>query len=860
MSASANTNPVDSSAGVTKKRALTEVIGGSHDIENDTQGRLSKEDFNGLFKDSFEVNDEMVNVVEDLIDKNNSLIQNLDASKRTRFEGKGTELDGIRKKVFMDRYALKDAEGNPIEQVPEEMWARVAWGIAQAEATPQLRRYWEKRFYQAMDGFHFVPAGRILSGAGTGYAVTYYNCYVIPSPEDSRGGIVDNVKDMIEVMARAGGVGINLSSLRPKGSYIRTVNGHSSGPIAWGQLYSVATGDVISQGGSRRGALMLMLDDDHPDIEEFITCKTKPKWIEYANLSIAASDAFMEAVKQDSDWDLKWEGKIYRTVKARELWNTICEAAWNSAEPGFVWMDRYNKQSNTWYYENIRCVNPCGEQGLPAWGVCNLGALNLSAYVVDGVMDYRLLADHSRVAMRFLDNVVDSNYYFFKENQMTQLGTRRTGLGTMGLGDALIKMKLRYGSDESLEVVEKIYKTIRDNAYDESANIAKEKGAFAYFDSEKYMQSFFIKQLPKDVQDKIAENGIRNAVLLTQAPTGTTSLISGVSSGIEPVYDFAMVRRDRTGEHIIYHPLFQEWKEQNPDKLDSEAPSYFASTNNLLPDDHVKVQAMVQRYTDSSISKTVNAPNDYTIEQVKELYMKAYDMGCKGVTFYRDGSRDAVLTRVSDENKKEEPKTEAAPAPVVPLVETMPERPQMLQGFTYRVQTPVGKGYVTINHDEQGIPLEVFVTISRAGSDIHADADAIGRLISLALRMPTTLEKGKVVEAVIDQLRGIGGASTIGFGNGRVRSLADAIAKVLLEHMAMYQARTIQTVSLPSADAATEAVQNAEAAEEQKPLFAGVPAGSTKPIDRDLCNSCGQVSLVREEGCMKCYNCGYSKC
>jgi ribonucleoside-diphosphate reductase alpha chain len=831
------------------KRSVSDVIGGTRlDPVQAGEVSLTKDDFKGLFKEGFEVTEEMIMIVEELIHKNSTFLAGLDATKRTKFEGEGTKLEGVRQKVFLDRYALKDAEGNPIESVPEEMWARVAWGISQVENTPQLRRYWEKRFYQALDGFHFVPAGRILSGAGTGYAVTYYNCYVIPSPDDSRGGIVDNVKDMIEVMARAGGVGINLSSLRPKGSYIRTVNGHSSGPIAWGQLYSVATGDVISQGGSRRGALMLMLDDDHPDVEEFITCKTKPKWIEYANLSIAASDDFMTAIKEDKDWDLKWQGKVMKTVKARELWDKICEAAWKSAEPGFVWMERYNKWSNTHYYEDIRCVNPCGEQGLPKWGVCNLGALNLSAYVVDGVMDYKLLAEHTRTAMRFLDNVVDANYYFFKENQVTQLGTRRTGLGTMGLGDALIKMHVRYGSNESLEIIEKIYKTIRDHAYDESANIAKEKGAFAYFDKDKYLDSYFVKQLPEEIRNKIAEHGIRNAVLLTQAPTGTTSLVSGVSSGIEPVYDFAMVRRDRTGEHVIYHPLFQEWKDANPGKQDNEAPSYFASTRDLLPDDHVKVQALIQKYTDSSISKTVNAPNEYTIDQVKELYMKAYDMGCKGVTFYRDGSRDAVLTRVADEKKKEEPQAAVIKPPAV-----MPDRPTMLQGFTYRIQTPVGKGYVTINHDESGNPFEVFIAVSRAGSDIHADADAIGRLISLALRMPTLMEKSKVVEEIIDKLRGIGGGSVIGFGNGRVRSLADAIAKVLLEHMTMYGARNGEVLAV-----ADNLPGNQNELKDQKPLFEEV--FGAKVVERDLCNQCGQASLVREEGCMKCYSCGYSKC
>src|SRR5438445_5729645 len=595
---------------------------------------------------------------------------------------KMTQLEGIRQKVFMDRYSLKDPSGQPLEFYPEQTWARVARGIAAVEPTEELREQWEKRFYEALSGFQFVPGGRILAGAGSGHQVTFYNCYVISSPEDSRQGILDNLKIMTEIMARGGGVGINLSTLRPRGSYIKTVNGTASGPCSWAQLYSVATGDVIQQGGSRRGALMIMLDDNHPDIEEFITVKRTAGKIEHANLSVCISDKFMEAVKEDADWDLIWQGEVKKTIKARALWDLICKSAWESAEPGMVFMDRYNKLSNTWYYENIRCVNPCGEQGLPPWGVCNLGAINLSAFVKDGRMDYARLAEVSKVAMRFLDNVVDANEYFIEENRVAQLGTRRTGLGTMGLADALIKMQIAYGSEESVPVIERIYATIRDAAYEASSDIAAEKGAFPKFDRNKYMQGQFIKRLPKAIQEKISKQGIRNAVLLTQAPTGTTSLLSGVSSGIEPVYDFAMVRRDRTGEHILYHPLLQAWRDEHPDE---PTPTYFVAANDLTPEEHVRVQAAIQYYTDSSISKTVNAPNSHTVEDVQKLYRLAYELGCKGITYMRDGSRVGVLSHI-EENKPEQPEQQGTAMEMVTSIQQgIKPRPAVVQGYTRQI-------------------------------------------------------------------------------------------------------------------------------------------------------------------------------
>lgn len=910
-------------------------------------------------------------------------------------ESDRTILEGIRQKVFLDRYALKDQDGKPQEEYPEQMWKRVARGIARVEDTTVKQEQWEDQFYDILKNFQFVPGGRILTGAGTAHKVTFYNCYVLPSPEDSREGIIDTLKTMTEIMARGGGVGINFSTLRPRGSYIKTVNGTASGPCSWMQLFSVATGEVIQQGGcfgpdetiatnkglitardlaerldngegihaethkglkpftavfrngiqdlfevrtylgfsvrvtkdhkmgvmrdnkittiplsglrigseillfdekhgichpdsissiipvapdetfdfevqevhmlsaggiytsnSRRGALMAMLDDNHPDIEEFITCKKTPGWISHANLSICISDDFMDAVKKDNDWHLEWKGIRHKTVRARHLWDLICTSAWESAEPGLVFMERYNEQSNTWYYEKINTVNPCGEQGLGDWGVCNLGAINLAAFVVDGRIDYQRLASVTKVAMRFLDNVIDATDYFIDENKEAQLGTRRTGLGTMGLADALIKMGVTYGSDESLEIIDRMYGTIMSHAYIASIELATEKGSFPKFDPEKYLQGKFIQKQSQWIREGIALNGIRNAVLLTQAPTGTTSLLAGVSSGIEPVYDFAMIRRDRTGEHVMYHPLLQAWYDTpGPAVL---PPAYFVSSKDLTPEEHVRVQAKIQEYTDASISKTVNAPNDHTVEQVKKLYMLAYESGCKGVTYYRDGSRDAVLTRVADEKKE-------PPAPV------MKHRPEIVQGYTIQVRAPEGKVNVTINSDEQGA-LEVFVNVGKAGSDIAALSEALGRLISLTLQLPSAYGQGQIITEICKQLRGIGGSRSVGFGESQVRSLPDAVARVLEPHCffakeatngvltkeAMEKLRPYlgdqHKIRLPI-DEAQELLRNLE----PHPSFIQRTVGLLQMTD-NVCPECGIFSIVHEEGCKKCHNCGYSEC
>jgi len=691
----------------------------------------------------------------------------------------------------------------------------------------------------------FISAGVVVS-----------NCYVIPSPEDSRQGILDNLKVMTEIMARGGGVGINLSTLRPRGSYIKTVNGTASGPCSWAQLYSVATGDVIQQGGSRRGALMLMLDDTHPDIEEFITVKRTAGKIEHANLSVCISDKFMEAVKEDANWDLTWQGEVKKTIRARDLWDLICKSAWESAEPGMVFMDRYNKESNTWYYEDIRCVNPCGEQGLPAWGVCNLGALNLSAFVHNGQMDWERLAEMSKVAMRFLDNVIDANEYFIEENRQAQLGTRRTGLGTMGLADALIKMKVAYGSEASVPLIERIYTTIRDASYEASSDIAAEKGSFPHFEREKYLQGQFIKRLPKATQKKIKEQGIRNAVILTQAPTGTTSLLAGVSSGIEPVYDFAMVRRDRTGEHILYHPLLQAWRDEHPNE---PTPPYFVASNDLTPEEHVRVQATIQRFTDSSISKTVNAPNNHTVEAVQTLYRLAYEMGCKGITYYRDGSRDAVLTRVEDEKKAAAARQTPMVEPVMSIQQGIKPVPEVLHGYTRHVRAPEGKINITINSDEHG-PFEVFVNVGKAGSDITALAEALGRVISLNLRVLSPLSQTDRAKEIADQLRSIGGSRSVGFGMQQVRSLPDAVARALEMHLDALESEQQEEKAKPANGTSGMAPVNGNSNDAHAEVATPPLSLSHLSVTGNLCPKCGCNTLVYEEGCRKCYSCGHSEC
>lgn len=1254
-------------------------------------------------------------------------------SEKTHSAGQAAEKDiqlsGISELVFLDRYAIKDPtkdlqvgdtvvalvkddprfpqrevgtvkaiDGNavtveikssgetvvnnrakvdkPLETHPSQMWDRMAKGIVEVEDESK-RADLEKSFRWLLQNFRFSPGGRINAMLGTGQELTAYNCYVIPMESndpskgrDSRQAIIDTLGNMVEIMSRGGGVGINLSTLRPRLAHVTGVNGRSSGSVSWGGLFSFATG-LVEQGGSRRGALMLILNDWHPDILDFITAKRDMSAITNANISVAVSNDFMKAVEEDLEWELVfpdttdpdydqlWDGnlkrwrdeykkpvKVFKKIRARDMWDTIIESAWMSAEPGVVFLERMNEYSNSWYFEDLISTNPCvtgdtlvytdrgmvradqlwfnqepicvasdarmsdqaflqasevfatgikpvyrlktkegfelrltadhrvlteergwveaqhlkegdrirvlnrgggfgqegtlelgrvlgwlvgdgtiksdravlsffgseksqiaplmsdavnrvvrkaknnreypvsvvdvdsrdearvpsarllelaaehklledklqvpdsvfqgskqmqlgflqaiftadghvevgdnksrgavvltsksrrllqdvqqlllnfgiysrlcndgktarvtglpngrggaqdyfvsghhdlritsgsavifaeeigflttekqaklsslidrytkgpykesfvatfselvpdgeemvydlnvpgihafvanglvvhncGEQPLPGWGVCNLGHINLSRFVKDGEVAWDDLKEAVRLGVRFLDNVIDVTPYFFERNEKVQKDERRIGLGTLGLGEMLIRLGLRYGSDESVEFIDELYRVIATEAYLASIELAKEKGPFPLFDAEKFMQSKFVQGMPKEVQEGIKKHGIRNVCILTQAPTGSTGTMIGTSTGIEPYYSWTYWRKGRLGMKEVRESIVEEWFDAHPEAEGNmeNLPDYFVTAMDLEPKDHIRVQAAVQRWTDSSISKTANCPNHYTIEQTKELYEYAFKLGCKGVTIYRDGSRDEqVLSRKEDDSKTEDKdaessteassnnvsdgatngssglmtieaeaaeattaipassgseraQTQSAPAgassPTGTESQRWDRRPQKLTGATYEWPTPLGKAFITVN-ELDGKPVEVFVNVGKAGSDVAAASEALGRLVTLFLKHAALEKTEKKVSMLVDHLSNIGGSTSVGFGENRVSSVPDAIAKTLRKHVQ----------------------ENGSGIKVKVAVKGGL----------DLCPTCGVAALAREEGCYVCKACGYTKC
>ena len=759
----------------------------------------------------------------------------------------------------------------PIEIDPGQMMDRVAGGIAQTEPSAQKRAEWSSKFRWLLDDWKFVPGGRILTAAGTDQNLTYYNCYVISSPKDSRDGIMTALAQMVEIMSRGGGVGINLSTLRPRHAYVRGVNGRSSGAVSWGALYSFVTG-LIEQGGSRRGALMLILNDWHPDVFNFINSKRQAGQITNANISIGVSDKLMEAVKADDDWQLVfpdttdpdydelWDGDLstwiasgrqvthYKTVKARELWHAIIESAWASAEPGLWFNERSNKMANSWYFNPLISTNPCGEQPLGAFSVCNLGAINLARFYDAEARDvaWDELRQTVQYATRFLDNVIDSTPYFFEENEKVQMGERRIGLGTMGIAELMLRLGVRYGSDESVDLIDRVYRLIAIAAYETSSDLAQEKGAFPQFDAEKFLESGYMQAMPADLRQKIRKDGIRNVTLLTQAPTGTTGTMVNTSTGVEPFFSWVYYRKSRLGLHEEQSPIVKEWHAANPEA--TELPDFFVTAMDLAPEDHVKVQGAFQRWIDSAISKTCNVPNDYTVEQVSELYQYMYELGCKGGTIYRDGSRDEQVLMLKGDERAESEMEELRGDDVQQVAtphRTYP-RPDRLTGTTVSTQTPFGKAYITINRDDQDNPFEVFIAIGKAGSDIQADAESLGRMMSLQLRTTAPHNRHEMLKLIIDQLQGIGGARPIGFGPKRVLSLPDAVARVL--QMEFFPEDQPHQLDLPIANA--RAQQPTSDVVDENGAISGA----------DMCPECGTIALIRAENCRKCLICGYSEC
>jgi ribonucleoside-diphosphate reductase alpha chain len=1145
----------------------------------------------------------------------------------------------------------------PLETDPADMMARVARGIASVEATPEQQEKWAERFRWLMDDWKFVPAGRILAAAGTDQELTFYNCFVIPSPRDSRHGIIETLRQMTEIMSRGGGVGINISTLRPRHAYVKGVNGRSSGAISWGALYSFVTG-LIEQGGSRRGALMVILNDWHPDIFDFINSKRKMGQITNANISVGVSDKLMEAIKADGDWDLMfpdttypdytltWDGDLdkwiaagrrvvkHRTVKAREVWNAIIESAWASAEPGVWFNERANKMSNSFYFNPLICTNPChsgdnlihtrkglipirelvgkefevisdlrtidgvgvhyeraiayrtgheqlyevklktghtieltgnhkvftrrgkvqvqdlkvrqdavllqsaphldalltldenylkqgrivgwnagdgwlsefpsehqgtgvnvgfifnqeetyardyvleyvnqttttsrpvtarlnqgcweiqtsnanavqlfktfglspksrkrvtseiasaplafrigflqglfssdghiggykhsktgnillvtvnkglatgvqillsdlgiktylrtrqakgiryvtkdgeiklskaslaytvriagqdgirrfarlvgfpmstekqtkldnhlsemekirpslpeywsevvsitptkvedvynltteishsliangvvvsncGEQSIGAWSVCNLGAINLAKFYNESTNDvaWDELADAAAYGAHFLDNVIDATPYFFEENRERQLGERRVGLGIMGLAELMIQLGIRYGSDEGVAFTEKLFKFLTEHSYLESARVAAEKGAFTEYDK-RFLDSGFMQRVKAElphVYDSIEKQGMRNVTVLTVAPTGTTGTMVNTSTGIEPFFSWVYYRKSRLGLHEEQVPLVKEWYAQNPDA--EHLPEYFITAMDLAPEEHVRMQAAAQKWVDSSISKTANLPNSYTVEQVSDLYKYMYELGCKGGTIYRDGSRnEQVLMLKGDERAEKEMENKSKSREPEKVEQTATPhrvypRPEKLSGATVKCTTPFGTAYVTMNSDENGYPFEVFITApGKAGSDLQADAEGLGRMVSLALRTTAPQNRLDMLRLVIEQLKDIGGTSRVGFGPSRVNSLPDALANVLQNYYLSEDAP--QQMALP-----LNGAPKVEAA--PTPIAEKPKNGNGKKPSYDICPSCGNAALVHAEGCSTCTACGYSKC
>ncbi|MBZ0129263.1 MAG: adenosylcobalamin-dependent ribonucleoside-diphosphate reductase [Rhodobacteraceae bacterium] len=561
----------------------------------------------------------------------------------------------IAEQIWDMKYRLKSGDGTALDLTVEDSWQRVATALAANEKDPGK---WAPVFFDALAGFKFLPAGRILAGAGTDRSVTLFNCFVMGTIPDTMGGIFDNLKEAALTMQQGGGIGYDFSTIRPKGAPVAGVAADASGPLSFMDVWDAMCRTIMSA-GSRRGAMMATLRCDHPDIEAFIEAKQDPARLRMFNLSVLITDAFMAAVKEDQSWDLIFNGKVFKTLSARVLWDRITRSTYDYAEPGVIFIDRINQQNNLAYCETIAATNPCGEQPLPPYGACLLGSVNLARLVVDPFsadagLDEAALDDLVRVAVRMMDNVVDASRFPLPQQKAEALAKRRIGLGVTGLADALLMTGLRYGSDEAARQTEAWMHRIARAAYLASTDLAAEKGAFPLFDRDKFLASGALAGMDMDVRAAIAEKGIRNALLTSVAPTGTISLYAGnVSSGIEPVFAYAYKRKvlqkdgSRTEEEVVDYAV-RLWREMFGD---APLPEHFTDAQSLSPLEHVAMQAAAQKWVDSSISKTINCPEDISFADFKQVYTAAWEQGCKGCTTYRPNAVTGSVLRVSEEPK-----------------------------------------------------------------------------------------------------------------------------------------------------------------------------------------------------------------
>ncbi len=753
--------------------------------------------------------------------------------------------DEIRARVFFEKYSLKDDLGNITEKLPSEMWDRIAGEISGVEKTEEKRKEWREKFRWLLGDFRFLPGGRILFGAGQKRNSTLLNCYVIPIKDDTLEAIFDWCKEAARTYSYGGGVGTDLSVLRPSKSPVNNSAIVSSGAVSFMNIFSETT-HTIGQNG-RRGALMITLDVNHPDIMRFITVKRDMASVRYANISVKVTDEFMRAVKEDGEFALWFEnpviGRIEKKVKAREVWNELVKSARDWAEPGLIFWDTVKRYSPSEYNGmNVISTNPCSEQPLEGYGACDLGNINLSAFVLEPFsgsarLDWINLEKAVRYSARFLDNILDYNAdkHPLKQQKEAGLSSRRIGIGITGLGDMLVKMHIKYDSEKALALVDDMFNRIKLISYDESSNIAKEKGSFPLFDANKHVSMGFIKTLPEATREKIMKDGLRNVAILTVPPTGSVSVLAGTSSGIEPIFAFSYTRRSESLSKEffkVYHPIAFEYMKLFNISDEKDLPEFFVPAHRIKPEFRVKMQGIIQKHIDSAISSTVNLPEDTSVEQVGEIYLKAWESGCKGITVYREGSREGILI-TNDEQEKSAAKKENN--------KEAWDRGRLLTGQTMNIKLPDGGLYVTANFDSISIR-EVFINLGKTGSEEKSYTEAIGRLISKYLQI------GGDVREVVESLKGIKSNSQITWDKGmKIYSVPDAIAKSL-EIMA--------GIANPGSTASL--FKNAEKSGKQMPMSTSV--SKDEGITPDECPKCSENTLVNENGCFTCMSCGFTKC
>ena len=756
-----------------------------------------------------------------------------------------SSVSAISQQIWDLKYRFRTADGEPVDKTVADSWRRVARALAEPESDPAL---WAGRFEDILADFQFLPAGRILVGAGTGRSVTLFNCFVMGTVPDDIGGIFAHVREAALTLQQGGGIGFDFSTIRPKGARVHGVGADASGPLSFMDVWDSMCRTVMSA-GARRGAMMATLACDHPDIEAFIDAKRDPERLRMFNLSVLASDDFMAAVRQDRPWPLRFGGVVAREVRARALWERIMRATHAYAEPGVIFIDRVNRANNLWYAEEIRATNPCGEQPLPPYGACLLGSINLAALVLDPFserarLDLDRLGQIVPLAVRALDNVIEVSRFPLPRQAEEARAKRRIGLGVTGLADALIQCRVRYGSEAAVALTGQWLGAIRRAAYLASVALAEEKGPFPLFDAEKYLAGPTVRSLPAEVQAAIGRSGIRNALVTSIAPTGTISLLAGnVSSGIEPVFAWSYSRSvllpdGSKRQEEVADPAFRLFR-----KLfgpEAPLPAYFVDAQSLTPDEHLVMQAEAQRHIDSSISKTINCPEAMAFEDFADVYQRAYDLGCKGCTTYRPNPvTGAVLSLPPAEAAPPTAAQSGEPGGMVPYMTRPLDRPETLPGETYKVRWPESDHalYITINdtvQDGRRRPFEVF--INSKNMEHYAWTVALTRMISAVFR------RGGDITFVVEELKAVFDPRGGHWVGGRyVPSLLAAIGEVIERHLlAIGFLAPPEAVSPPPF-----------------PHGAPPPPSHRRPAQ---CPKCGQPGLIRQEGCDLCPSCGYSKC